>query len=159
MNVLIRCLLYLYPSDFRARFADEIGAFLTIRREELAGKGQLRCSWLAAAAVDISRTALVERVRALRPVSRSLFFLPFLGVGLIPAVVLLTATFVAFEQLVRDPLSAIHHVDRTASQALVFPAALGLVIVGLAHVLRDLRKPDCTRRQTSDGNESAGAPQ
>lgn len=139
-SMALRLLLHVYPRVFRARFEAEVEAYLAFRREELAPRGRLAVAWSTAGAVgDVLRTGLAERARELAWRRTPLASVPFLLAGAVSGALVLTCAFVVFEQVVRQPLTAMQHASSAGPSVLLFPAAMLLVIVGLCVALRKCR--------------------
>jgi hypothetical protein len=123
-TAVFRCLLRLFPAEFRQQFEDDIGEYLTLRHLEVQPLGRwsaLRHS--AHMAAELVVAAVKLRAAAVTPARTALWLAATIG-GLGIGIACLSLVLVIFEVMVRTPLLTL---SRHGTDVGVVPHLTGMV--------------------------------
>lgn len=121
-------LLYLYPQVFRERFGEEIHEYVAMRRLEVEPAGRVSLLLFTAdVALELAAGALKAHVHALSPAKIAVHCIA-MTVGLMLAIALLGAPFVACANLIRMPLL---RMSKSGGDGFAVAMILGALIVAI----------------------------
>lgn len=129
----LRCLLRLYPREFRAHFGDEMGDYIAWRLAEARAAGRWRCLCVSARmAADLVIAAATVRAASVSA-ARVGLYCSAAACGLTAAVLSLSAALVAFDRVIRSPMIEL---TKAGGSGLAAAAGLALLTGAICALLR-----------------------
>ncbi len=131
-SAVFRSLLFLFPREFRARFADEISDYIALQYNAAQPAGRWATARVSVPiCADLLIAAVKFRVSTLS-VSRVALRTATTAAGLGAGIICLAIVLVLFEATVRSPLLAATEYGASELDVVIRLCALGAVLVGLS---------------------------